>query len=164
MKITLKLISKITSATKLLACDCFDLRGRTRSRCPVCDGKGGMKSCSTRGGTGMSPDSSRQVRVCSEFKGRGYLHHEFSVAMRALIAKKPLDEQAKLQPADVDERAKPTHWTHKQASFEEDATLRPPYRWTARASDYHSGRLLQPLRCRHRSVSLRLRSQISQLG
>jgi len=91
MKITVKLISQVNSATKPLACDCFDLRGRTRSRCPVCDGKGGMKSCSTCGGAGMSPDSSRQVRVCSEFKGRGYLHHEFSVAMRALIAKKRLE-------------------------------------------------------------------------
>ncbi len=69
MKITVKLISQINSATKPLACDCFDLRGRTRSRCPVCDGKGGMKSCSTCGSDGMSPDSSRQVRVCSEFKG-----------------------------------------------------------------------------------------------
>jgi hypothetical protein len=47
MEITVKLISQINSATKPLACDCFDLRGRTRSHCPVCDGKGGMKSCST---------------------------------------------------------------------------------------------------------------------
>jgi DnaJ-class molecular chaperone len=75
MKITVKLISQVNSGTKPLACDCFDLRGRTRSRCPVCDGTGGMKSCSTCGGAGMSLDSSRQVRVCSEFKGRGYLHH-----------------------------------------------------------------------------------------
>ena len=52
MKIAVKLISQINSATKPLACDCFDLRGRTRSRCPVCDGKGGMKSCSTYGGAG----------------------------------------------------------------------------------------------------------------
>jgi hypothetical protein len=72
MEITVKLISQINSATKPLACDCFDLRGRTRSHCPVCDGKGGMKSCSTCGGAGMSPDGSMQVRVCSECKGRGY--------------------------------------------------------------------------------------------
>lgn len=94
MKITVKLISQINSATKPLACDCFDLRGRTWSRGPVCDGKGGMKSCSTCGGAGMSPDSSRQVRVCSECKGSGYLHHEFSVAMRALIAKKRLERSS----------------------------------------------------------------------
>jgi hypothetical protein len=31
MEITVKLISQINSATKPLACDCFDLRGRTRS-------------------------------------------------------------------------------------------------------------------------------------
>jgi len=98
MKVTVKLISQINSATKPLACDCLDLRGRTRSRCPVCGGKGGRKSCSTCGGTGMSPDSSRQVRVCSEFKGRGYLHHEFSVAMRALIAKKRLERASQAAP------------------------------------------------------------------
>ncbi len=34
-------------------------------------------------GRRMSPNGSRQVRVCSECKRRGYPHHEFSVAMRA---------------------------------------------------------------------------------
>ena len=91
MKVTVKLISQINSATKPLACNCFDLRGRTWSRCPVCDGKRGMKSCSTCGAAGMSPDSSRQARVFAECKGRGYLHHEFSVAMSVLIAKKRLE-------------------------------------------------------------------------
>ena len=56
---------------------------QARSRCSVCVGRAGMKSCSTCGGAGMSPNGSRQVRVCSECKRRGYLHHEFSVAMRA---------------------------------------------------------------------------------
>jgi hypothetical protein len=65
MEITVKLISQINSATKPLPCDCFDLRGRARSHCPVCDGKGGMKSCFTCGGVGMSPDGSMQVYVPS---------------------------------------------------------------------------------------------------
>lgn len=62
MENTVKLISQIDSATKPLACDCFDLRGGTWSRCPVCDGKGGMKSCFTCGGAGMSPYILRQCK------------------------------------------------------------------------------------------------------
>jgi DnaJ-class molecular chaperone len=94
MEITVKLVARINAAPKPLACDCFDLRGKTLFRCPVCDGKGGMKACTTCGGAGMSPDGSRQVRVCPECKGRGYLFHEFSAEMRALIAKKRRERAA----------------------------------------------------------------------
>jgi DnaJ-class molecular chaperone len=73
MEITVKLVSQINSATKPLACDCFDPGGKTRPHCSVCDGKGGMKGCPACGGAGMSPDGSRQVRLCPDCRGRGYL-------------------------------------------------------------------------------------------
>jgi DnaJ-class molecular chaperone len=95
MEMTVKLVSQINSASKPLAGDCFDLGGKTRPHCPVCDGKGGMKGCLACGGAGMSPDGSRQVRLCPDCRGRGYLHYEFSVTMRALIAKKRKERAAR---------------------------------------------------------------------
>ncbi len=80
-------VFEINRASKPLACTCLDVRGRTKSKCPDCGGKGGMKGCSTCFGTGMTPQNG-VVRVCGECTGRGYVFHEFSPSMRALIAKR----------------------------------------------------------------------------
>ena len=40
MELTAKLVFKINASAKPLACDCFDIRGRTKAGCPVCGGKG----------------------------------------------------------------------------------------------------------------------------
>lgn len=85
--LTPRRITEINSSTKPLACACLDVRGRTKSKCADCGGKGGMKGCATCFGTGMSPQNG-VVRVCGECTGRGYLFHEFPAPLRALIAKR----------------------------------------------------------------------------
>ena len=80
-------ITEINSVPKPLACSCLDVRGRTKSKCPDCGGRGGMKGCPACFGTGMQPVNG-QVRVCASCTGRGYLFHEFSPSMRALIAQR----------------------------------------------------------------------------
>ncbi len=85
--LTTRRITDINAASKPLACTCLDVRGRTKSKCPECGGKGGMKGCSSCFGTGMCPQNG-VVRVCAECTGRGYLFHEFPPSMRALIAKR----------------------------------------------------------------------------
>jgi hypothetical protein len=54
-----------------------------------------MKRSPACGGAGMSPDGSRQVRLCPDCRGLGYLHYEFSVTMRAQIAKKRKERPAR---------------------------------------------------------------------
>ena len=80
-------ITEINTAPKPLAFSCIDVRGKTRSKCPDCGGKGGMKDCPSCFGTGMSPQDG-VVRVCSECTGRGYLFHEFSPSLKTLIAQR----------------------------------------------------------------------------
>ena len=80
-------ITEINTAPKPLACSCIDLRGKTKTKCPDCGGKGGMKGCPCCFGTGMSPQNG-VVRICAECTGRGYLFHAFSPSMRALIAQR----------------------------------------------------------------------------
>ncbi len=80
-------ITEINSASKPLARACLDVRGKTKNKCPDCGGKGGMKGCLSCFGTGMSPQNGA-VRVCADCTGRGYLFHEFSLSMRALIAQR----------------------------------------------------------------------------
>ena len=64
MEMTVETVIQINASTRPTACDCFDERGKTRSKCPVCGGKGGMKGWSTWHGAGMYPGPSRQVEVC----------------------------------------------------------------------------------------------------
>ena len=85
--LSVRRITEINAAPKPLACTCLDVRGRTKTRCPDCSGKGGMKGCPACFGTGMVPGNG-QVLVCSACTGRGYLFHEFSPSMRAPIAQR----------------------------------------------------------------------------
>ena len=85
--LSVRRVTEINAAPKPLACTCLDPGGRTRSKCPDCGGKGGMKSCLACVGTGMVPLNG-VVRVCAECTGRGYLFHEFSASMRASIARR----------------------------------------------------------------------------
>ncbi len=85
MELTAKLVFKINASIKPLARDCFDIRGRTKTGCGVCGGKGGMKGCPTCLGPGMCPDAGGQVRVCVQCQGRGYLFHEFDATVRAQV-------------------------------------------------------------------------------
>ena len=85
--LTTRKITEINSSSKPLACSCLDVRGKTKNKCPDCGGKGGMKGCPCCFGTGMSPQNG-VVRICPECTGRGYLFHEFSPSMRALIAQR----------------------------------------------------------------------------
>lgn len=73
MQMTVDVVIQINASTRPTACDCFDARGKTRSKCPVCGGKGGMKGCSTGHGAGMYRSSSGQVEVCPGCTGRGYM-------------------------------------------------------------------------------------------
>ena len=93
-------IFEINAALKPLACTCLDVRGRTKSKCPDCGGQGGMKGCHACLGTGMVPENGR-VCVCSACAGRGYLFHEFTPSMRALIT------QRRRQRAQMSQGASP---------------------------------------------------------
>ena len=80
-------IAEINTTPKPLACSCIDVRGKTRNKCPDCGGKGGMKGCPSCLGTGMSPQNGVVASVPSA-ADEGYLFHEFSVSMRALVAQR----------------------------------------------------------------------------
>ena len=55
MEMTVETVIQINASTRLTACDCFDARGKTRSKCSAYGGKGDMKGCLTCHGAGMYP-------------------------------------------------------------------------------------------------------------
>jgi|GEM_PF-4189747 len=43
MEMTVETVIQINASTRPTACDCFDARGKTRSKCSAYGGKGDMK-------------------------------------------------------------------------------------------------------------------------